>query len=287
MSTEFIEKKLKESYDAHAVDNILSGLSCKRKTTFRANRVKASFEDIESSLLKLDIEYDTHPDFPDAFILKNYDTSKKRHFDTKTSISIEELAMYKDGKIYMQSLSSMKPVYVLEPNDGDNILDMCAAPGGKTTMIQSITNNKVNLTACELHKDRFEKLKYNIDLQGANVYALNQNACDLNDMLKFDKILIDAPCTGTGTIDIFDKNEGITFELLKRTTNAQMKLIKKAYRLIKKGGMVVYSTCSLLKDENEDIVDFAKSIGFKKIECIKIMPDEIFEGFFIAKLTKD
>lgn len=242
------------------------------KTTFRINKIKSNFSEIAEYLDINHIIYDTKYDFPDAFIVDR-------------SIDVTTWPIYTEGKIYVQSLSSMKPVYVLDPKAGENILDMCAAPGSKTTMIQSITNNKVNLTACELHKDRYEKLKYNLELQGANAYALNQNACDLNDMLKFDKILLDAPCTGSGTESF---NESIKDKCIK----SQKRLIEKASKLLKKGGILIYSTCSIFKEENEDIVDYAMRFGLKlekiddKNQFIKIERDDLFEGFFVAKLIK-
>lgn len=229
--------------------------------TFRYNRLKTTKEKVKDFLNKENILFTEHPDFPDAFIV---------------DYNIEDTEIYKNGEIYCQSLSSMKPVYVLDPKPGEDILDMCAAPGSKTTMIQSICNNKCNLTAVELYKDRFEKLKYNCDLQGANVFCKNINALDLLDALKFTKILLDAPCTGTGT----DKGD---IKVLNKTVEIQKKLIKKAKKLLNHGGILVYSTCSVLKEENEDNVDFAIKQGFKLIESIKIDKDDLFEGFFIAK----
>ena len=89
----------------------------------------------------------------------------------------------------------MIPAYIIEPHENENILDMCAAPGGKTTLMQSLANNKLNLTAVELNKKRYERLKFNVRNQSSNVYVININALDLDDNLKFDKILLDAPCS--------------------------------------------------------------------------------------------
>ena len=202
----------------------------------------------------------------------------------------------------------MLPVLVLEPKENENILDICAAPGSKTTMIQSISKNKVNLTAVELHKDRYEKLLYNLSKQGANALTFNMNANDLDNNFKFDKILLDAPCSGSGTLNLNSNKykEYFTNLLIEKCVNTQKKLIKKAFKLLKKGGTLVYSTCSLLKAENEDIIDFAIQTGFKIDFCrikndlnnmsmgssvnegvyIKIFPNELWEGFFVAKLTK-
>ena len=175
----------------------------------------------------------------------------------------------------------MLPVFMLDAKEGENILDMCSAPGGKTTMIQSLTNNKANVTACELNKIRYEKLKHNIELQAANVYLLNIDAISLDDNLKFDKILLDAPCSGSGTLDINNDNykEYFTKELIDKSIKKQHKLLNKALRLLKKNGTLIYSTCSILNCENEDIIS-----KLSPVETIKILPDDIFEGFFVSKI---
>lgn len=299
----FLVEKLKESkYTQFEIDEILNGLKDTKATTLRLNRLKCKNIDyIKQFFDEYGIKYILNPNFQDALIIDNeYD--------------IINMPIYRDAFIYLQSLSSMLPVYILNPKENENILDMCAAPGSKTTFIQSITYNKVNLTAVELHKDRYEKLLYNVKMQGANAYLINRNSLDLDDMLKFDKILIDAPCSGSGTLDLSNDKykKFFTDKLIQKCVDTQKKLIKKAYKLLKNGGELVYSTCSLLKDENEYILDFALNIGFKMGDCkitnyirnfsaedfshfsivnkkeyIKIFPDKFFEGFFITKLVKE
>lgn len=288
---EFLKEKLIESnYSVNVIDNIINGLACDKHASFRINRNKTSKEEIINILDDKKIHYELNDEFKDAIILTDKVTKNGVTIDKETNTIIEDLNIYKDGKIYMQSLSSMKPVYVLSPKPTENILDMCAAPGGKTTMIASITNNKANVTAIELHKDRYERLLFNIKTQGANVYAMQKNAIDLDENLKFDKILLDAPCTGSGTFDLQNENylKYFTNVLIEKVTKAQQKLILKASKLLRKDGIFVYSTCSLLKKENEDMVSFAKNKGFKLDEdIIKIMPNEYFEGFFIARFIKE
>ena len=309
---EFLYKKLSESYDEKIVSLVLKNLKTCRKTTFRINRLKTDFLSVKNELDRMNIKYETIKSFEDAFIIDNEnscDIEKKIQMQK----SIIESNMYKNGEIYMQSLSSMIPVYILNAKSGENILDMCAAPGSKTTFIESLAMNKVNLTAIELHKDRFERLKYNINLQAANVYVININALQLDDNFKFDKILLDAPCSGSGTLDISNDNyeKYFTDVLIKKCIRTQQNLIKKGYKLLKKGGELVYSTCSLLKEENEEMIDFAKKIGFKVLNIdfkdfvanfdesefnsfsvlngdkfIKVMPDDLYEGFFVAKFIK-
>ena len=114
----------------------------------------------------------------------------------------------------MQSLSSMLPPIILNPKEKENILDMAAAPGSKTTQIASITNNNSYITACEINNIRAERLKYNIEKQGVNcAFVMVKDARKLDDFFSFDKILLDAPCSGSGTISL--KNENCKRYLLK------------------------------------------------------------------------
>lgn len=272
---EFLVDNLRKYYNESEISEIMSGFSCKRKTTFRINNIKSNRDEIEHSLDEIGLRY-THPiEYADCYILDNEtDIYDKNH------ISIRNLDIYKQGKIYIQNISSMLPVLALDPKEGENILDMCSAPGGKATMIQSVTGNKANVTACELNKIRYDKLKYNIEMQGANVYLLNKDARLLDDNLKYDKILLDAPCSGSGTLDISNANyeKYFTNKLISKSIENQRKLISKALRLLKKGGTLVYSTCSILNCENEEVVD-----KLKPYEMTKIMPNDIYEGFFICK----
>ena len=304
---DFLIEKLKESnYSDSEIELIVNGLSAKKITTFRVNRLKDNLENIKNVLENLDITYSENKNLPNSIILNDY--YQKDGFDSSTGLKITTFSFYKEGHIYLQSLSSMLPVYVLDPHEKENILDMCAAPGSKTCMIQSLCNNKVNLTAVELHKDRFEKLNYNCKKQGVNALLINKNALDLDDMFKFDKILLDAPCSGSGTLDLSNNRykSFFTQELIKKCVTVQKKLIKKSCKLLNSGGVLIYSTCSLLKEENEDIVDFALDNGFDLDICkfniksnsfsegssvnenvfIKIFPDKLWEGFFVAKLHK-
>ena len=215
---------------------------------------------------------------------------------------------FENGEIYVQSLSSMIPPIVLEPKERQDILDMTAAPGGKTTELACLTNNKANITACEMNAIRFERLKYNVEKQKAtSVYCLKKDARELDNFMKFDKILLDAPCSGSGIIDKnTDFEKGFTQELINKCKNTQYKLLKKALKLVKAGGEIVYSTCSILKEEDEDIV--LKAIENENVEIvpiqidlgvgdmkllptsiegtIKIMPNKYYEGFYICKISK-
>ena len=235
--------------------------------------------------------------YQDALILENASESEIRQLD-----------IYNNGEIYLQSLSSMMPVIILEPKEEENILDMAAAPGGKTTQIASATEDKTFITACEKNKIRCERLKYNIEKQGANkITVLTQDARELDNYFAFDKILLDAPCSGSGTINLRNERLEKTFteELVARSIKTQKELLKKAVTVLKSGHEMIYSTCSILKEENEE--NLFKILKGGKVEIVPIdikefknipllpvtiegtvcvAPNELYEGFFIAKLRK-
>ena len=223
------------------------GAAATRPVTLRANTLKATAEDIAVVLDEAGIAHQTVTWYPDAFILPEAQVS-----------DLWDLDIYRDGKIYLQSLSSMMPPLVLGAQAGEDILDMCAAPGGKTTQIAALTQGQAHLTACEMSIPRAEKLESNLHRQGAkNVPVMRIDARELDEFFRFDRILLDAPCTGTGTV--ISGNE----KSLRGLTE-QRALLDRAMGALKPGGTLVYSTCSILPQENEDALQEALD---KHMDC--------------------
>ena len=176
---------LNSQYGEDIASKIIDGYNSKRKLTFRVNTIKATIEEIEKILKENDIKYENPAWSKETFIIEN--VSKKQ---------IEDMPIYQEGKIYLQSLSSMLPPIILEPKENMDILDMAAAPGGKTTQIAALTNNNAHITACEMNTIRMERLKYNIEKQGAtSVYTMQMDSRNIDDFFSFDKVLLDAPCS--------------------------------------------------------------------------------------------
>lgn len=297
MVPKFLIEMLNQQYGEEITSKILEGYSQKRMVTFRVNTLKTCIGKVEEVLKNNNIEFEKVSWSDVAYIVKDV------REDT-----LKELEIYKNGEIYLQSLSSMLPPIVLEPKENTDILDMCAAPGGKTTELASLTNNNANITACELNKIRIEKLKYNIEKQGAtSVYIMQEDSRRINDFFSFDNILLDAPCSGSGTLNVEDVNleKIFTKKLIEKSQKAQLELLNKAVKILKQGQEMVYSTCSILNVENEEIVN--KILKNNKVEIVPIefegkeklpllptkidgtlcvMPTELYEGFFIAKIKK-
>lgn len=294
---QFLYKKLQSQYGEELTKKIANGYSKQRYATLRANTIKTEANNVAKELQKARIEFDKVNWSDNAFIIKN-----------ATESDIRNLSIYKNGEIYMQSLSSMIPAIILSPNAGENILDMTAAPGGKTTQIAALSNNQCFITACEKNKIRLDRLKYNLEKQGAtSTNVMNIDARKLDDFFSFDKVLLDAPCSGSGTLNTKDENleKYFTKELIQRSEKTQSELLQKAINVLKPGNEMVYSTCSILQEENEEnIQKYIKKglveivpINLKQYEEIPklstkiegtmcICPDELYEGFFVAKLRK-
>lgn len=294
---EFLQELLIKQYGEDTVKKIIEGYNVKRKVTIRVNTIKTDVDTIKDKLSQENIEYETISWSKDALILNGV-----------IEKNIRNLEMYEKGEIYLQSLSSMLPPIILNPKENMDILDMCAAPGGKTTQMAALSENKAHITACEMNHIRMERLKYNIEKQGAScIYAMQKDSRTIDDFFSFDSILLDAPCSGSGTLNVNDPKleKTFTMSLVNKCKNAQIQLLKKAIKVLKPGKEMIYSTCSILSLENEEIIN--SILRTEKVEIIPISfngmeelptlpttiegtlcvcPDELYEGFFIAKIRK-
>ncbi len=222
------------------------------------------------------------------------------------------------GYIYIQEAASMIPPLVLNPEENDIILDISAAPGSKTTQIAALMNNKGLIIANDYRYDRIKALSINLQRCGVlnTIITLMEGKRFSKARIKFDKILLDAPCSGTGairkslkTLKMWNPN------MFKKLAGIQKQLISVSFDLLKENGTLVYSTCSIAPEENEAVVDFLlrkydnaklESINLliKKSDaileheknqyseeiksCLRIWPqDNNTEGFFVAKIKKN
>ena len=290
----FIEE-LYENYSPLVVDNILNGMNQERFVTLRVNTLKYNIQDLMKYFKEINIKFERVSWYNDALIIKN---AKEK--------DIQKLDIYNKGFIYLQSLSSMVPPLVLSPKAGDMVLDMTAAPGSKTTQMCCLMNNNGKIVANELDKIRFERLNYNVNSQSASiVQTINKRGEILGSIYEesFDKVLLDTPCSGEGR---FIATSSATYrnwseKTVKDLVKIQKKLITSGVKALKKGGIIVYSTCTINKYENEEIVEYAENeLGLKLInidieikdslkikdKAIKIFPSKTYEGFFVSKFKK-
>ncbi|MBR4039047.1 MAG: RsmB/NOP family class I SAM-dependent RNA methyltransferase [Clostridia bacterium] len=284
-------------YGEETAERIAQGYAAQRAVTLRANPLKADVHTVAKTLAEKGIETQAVAWYSDAMIVKN-----------AREDAIEALEMYERGEIYLQSLSSMIPPLLLGAKPGENVLDMAAAPGGKTTQIAALTGNQAMITACEMNKIRADRLKYNVARQGATrVTVMNIDSRKMDDLFSFDRILLDAPCSGSGTVQLGNPRSKGQFskEFLARTTKQQEALLEKALRLLRPGSEMIYSTCSVLAQENENIVTRVLKKAnaevvpldleaFSSVPALPVSipgtlcvcPDALHEGFFVAKLRR-
>lgn len=301
MLPDFLEPLLAEQYGPTDVQRILDGCTDRRAVTMRANTLLSNRDEVAAALAGAGIAWKAVEWYADAFVLPGI---RER--------AIWDLPIYAQGKVYLQSLSSMIPALVLQAQAGEDICDMCAAPGGKTTQIVALTGGRAFVTACEMHAPRAEKLEHNLGKLGcSNTTVMRVDARRMDDFFRFDRILIDAPCSGSGTLRAGDPKTAKRFTpaLIEKSRKSQRALLNKALSLVKPGGIVVYSTCSVIADENERIVEAcmrqAKRTGTFEVEPIELAhaeslpllptelegtcclcPNELYEGFFIAKIKR-
>lgn len=227
---------------------------------------------------------------------------------------------FAEGEIYLQNASSFIPPLIVNPQPGERLLDMCAAPGGKASHLAALTNNQAELWVNDNSRPRLAKMHANFERLGVvphatTLFAINRLTRELPHEY-FDKIMLDAPCSGEGMMNI---NEPKDFEHwsvahIKRLQSLQKQAAMAAWQLLKPGGLLVYSTCTMAPEENEAVVDYVlrkhedaslepikldlpnripallswHSRGFDGTvrHCLRLAPSPALEAFFVAAIRK-
>ena len=246
-------------------------------TTVRVNVLKTSAEDVAKSLEEKGVAV-KNTEFENVLQIADYG-------------DISKLDEYKNGLVTPQGTSSYMAAYVLAPKENDVVMDLCSAPGGKTTAMAEISGDKAKIYAFDLYDHKIELINNNCNRLGIkNAVAKAWDSTKLMDDFvgKADKILADVPCSGIGIIrkkpDIKWNKETEDFtEIIK----IQKAILNNADKYLKNGGTLVYSTCTVNKMENEEVVnEFAKEYGYK-IDFLKtVLPGEEYDGFFVCKMIK-
>jgi 16S rRNA (cytosine967-C5)-methyltransferase len=212
-------------------------------------------------------------------------------FEFKTHPPIEEMRSFKNGFFYVQDPSTLFAVDLLAPKPGERVLDLCAAPGGKTTYIAQRMKNEGKLVASDSSSDRLELLKENCDRLGVTCVEIAPLS-SLNSQIStpFDRVLVDAPCSNSGVLRRrVDLRWRVKPEEIERLRKEQLELLQRAAGFVKPGGVLVYSTCSLEPEENGGLVEeFLKSnADFTLDESSDVLPfRDGFDGAYAARLVR-
>lgn len=287
---------------------VLAAWTQKRHTTLRLNTVKTDQFQFEAKAVSENIVLQRHPFYSYAYILVSPELRQ-----------LTETTIYTQGLCYVQSFSSMIPPLVLAPLPNERILDICAAPGSKTTQMAMMMNNTGEIVANDSSHIRIYKLKANLALQGVTNVSVHKGPGQTiwqKYPEYFDRVLVDVPCSMEGRIHFSDP-KSYTFwspGKVRELVQIQRFLLKAAISACKPGGTIVYSTCTLSPEENEGVIDWilekqphvsidnfqltnvpflqGKRVWKEKTyhesvqETKRILPSMEFEGFYIAKLKK-
>ena len=290
---EWLLNKLINHYGATKTRKILKLNLEIPKIWLRVNLLKITIKSIKDILDSNNISFiqDAH--------LKIY--LRVDRFDSSGTI----IELIKEGLLYIQNPSSGHVVKLIDAQNDNRILDACSAPGGKASLLAQLMKNKAKITCMDINEERMNKLKNNLSILNIlSIQYLLSDALTYNTKIHYDKIIIDMPCSSSGTIrknpDIkWRLNEGI----IKEFQATQYKILNNMKNSLKVGGEIVYSTCSIFNDENEyNIIKFLKendnfSISnieklvplkfINKIGGITILPNKNdYEGIFAIKLIK-
>lgn len=230
----------------------------------------------------------------EALILKNFS-------------HIEKSKEFNEGLFTIQDESSMIPAKVLDAKPGMNVIDMCSAPGGKTTQIAESMKNQGQIIAFDIHEHKIDLINNNCKRLGITIVdaKLKDAQILMEEYIDYaDRVLVDAPCSGIG---LLRKKPEIKYNIkkedIKSLSEIQKNILKNASRYVKKDGYIVYSTCTLTLEENENVInEFLKNnSSFELVDCNEYLPSELrcktpyirvfpnihnMDGFFIAKLKR-
>ena len=285
--------------------------SSERKGSFRINTLKSSENEVLEEFKTKGIKVESYGSLPWVYL-----------FSHEHEYALKGTDAFYQGKIYLQSLASMLPVIALHPEKWEHILDICAAPGSKTTQIAMMMENEGKIIALEQNQIRFDKLMYNASLQWATI--IEWKKVDARKFFdgeheEYDRILLDAPCSAEWRIQIEnEKSYGFwSLENIAKKAELQYELLTLAVKSLKNWGTLVYSTCTLAPEENEWVITRMlleyPELSLEPIEIglsekswwrsgittfggkqypeamkrtVRILPSEETEGFYMAKIMK-
>ncbi|MGM9974057.1 MAG: 16S rRNA (cytosine(967)-C(5))-methyltransferase RsmB [Clostridiaceae bacterium] len=290
----WMTKLFVNQYGIDKAEDILRGLNYNPLMTLRVNSLKTNFNEAFEELMSMDYDVVEGKLSPDALHIRKGST-------------IESNPLFRKGWITVQDESAMMVTEVLSPKPHDIVLDLCAAPGGKTTHAAELMGNEGRIFSFDIYENKLKKINDNCEKLGIDIVETKvMDATKFCDSLvsTADKIILDVPCSGLG---IIRKKPEIKWtkgkDDIKSLIDIQKRIISNAISYLKEGGTLVYSTCTINKEENEENIRWLLAsypeMKLEKIffgnsdnliynrEGITILPNEYMDGFFISKLTKD
>ena len=288
-----IRMLIKQYGEAEAI-RILEELNNTPGVTVRVNNIKADYEDVFEELESEGYEVEEGEVCPEAISI----TGGK---------GIEKNQAFIDGKITVQDESAMLIAPLLDIEDNLTVIDLCCAPGGKTTHIGELLNNTGKVLAFDLYPQKLELVRENAERLGiTNIDLGEMDATKLNVNLigLADRVLIDVPCSGIG---IIRKKPEIKWTKkrseIKELVEIQRQIMDNAWEYLKKDGVMIYSTCTVNKEENQENITWflnkhkdakiekifvgrEENLRYDDLGTLTIFPNQYMDGFFVTKIKK-
>jgi len=278
---EWLVEKWRKQFGDEKTRQLLEWNNTPPKTFARINTLKTEAAKLIERWREESVEYD--------LISRDW-TGENRAFELKAHPPLHSLGSFRDGWFYVQDPSTLLAPVLLGAQPGETVLDLCAAPGGKTTFIAQQMNNEGKIVAQDVDQPRLKLVKDNcVRLGVTNVQTIVPSAFE-SLPATFDRILIDAPCSNTGVmrrrVDLRWRIQSVEIE---RLHTAQQQLLKQAATKLKPGGVLAYSTCSLEPEENSEVVKhfLAANPNFKLEVERQLLPfEDGVDGAYVAKLKR-
>lgn len=269
-----------KDYDYEIVEKIFAHNDDVKQTAIRVNTLLTNYDDVINELDKEKISYQISDLVNDGLIVNQ---------------SMINHNLFKEGKITVQDIASQMVTEVTNPEENSTIIDLCSAPGGKTSHLSAWMNNTGLIYACDIYPHKIKLMEKNFKRLGVN--NVKTQLIDAREVYKvvknesFDYVICDMPCSGLGVISHkSDLKYNITLDNIEDIIKLQKEILDASYPLIKKGGYLTVSTCTINKSENEEQIKYLiEKHPDLKIEYQKtILPYEYnTDGFFICKLKKE
>jgi len=287
----------------------LEAMAAPRATAFRANALKGQPDDTIAELRQQGFALQSVGWRQDMYLVRE---EQRR--------DLTECQAWAEGRIYLQNPSSVLPPVLLDPQPGEEILDLAAAPGGKTVQLAEMMQNRGRIAAVDVARPRFFRLQRTLELCGvtcADTYLRDGAGVWHQCPERFDRVLLDAPCSAEGRIRAQDPDSFSSWseKRIRQISRRQRRLLFSAVQSLKPGGRIVYATCTFAPEENELVVEkalkrFGSSLEVEEIKlpvanqaagltrwrdkplradlarCARVVPDGVMAGFFMARIRK-
>ncbi len=304
----FIER-LRQIVPREQIDAILKTFDSPKQVTFRVNTLKSSAQKLEKELKTASIAYECIGWMDGVYRIAPED-----------KLRLTQIDAFYQGRLYIQNLASMVAPMVLAPLPQETVLDLAAAPGGKTLMLAGMMQNTGWLSAVEPSRERFFRLRANLEMQGvtnAHTYMTDGRSVGKKCPEMFDRIMLDAPCSSEARFKTHEPKSMSFWSIhkAKETSKLQKRLLLSAYDALKPGGKLLYCTCSFSAEENEsplhhllqrhgeNLTTLPITLPFDNIQkplkrwgkevfdtriqnAVRILPTDTIDGFFLCLLQK-